>query len=130
MNQRDINRRDRLDAARAYLATADILTARGDFAAASEMIWGAFANALDALAQKRYRRDRGSNAARRDFIADMRDMRVIDAEEADGVFDGALALHAHFYKPWLPYKDRAADARLTRLFIDRLMALASDGGAD
>ena len=57
----------------------------------------------------------------------MRKLDVISGEEADDFFGSALALHGHFYKPWVPYKNHAADLHLAQLFINRIIALASDG---
>ena len=52
MNQRERDKRDRLDAARTYLKTTDVLMACASRAEAGELIWGAFVNALDAFGSK------------------------------------------------------------------------------
>lgn len=106
---------------------ADFLIDQGYYTGAGEMLWGALACALDALSRKRYGHDLGTNRARLDFIDDMGNMGHMLADDVFLFRSNAVALHSHFYKPWMPYDKLMRDIFVVRSFIERILAMESEG---
>ncbi len=89
----------------------------GDLRQASEKLWGAVAQALKSVAERRgWRHD--SHAR---FFAIIRSIREdVPGTELRSRFDAAQVLHINFYENWLDESDIRDRAEDVRLFIDQL----------
>ena len=92
----------------------------GDLRQASEKLWGASAQALESLAERRGWRH-GSHG---EFYRIMR--RIVDEpDERDLLdhFNSATLLHVNFYENWLDEDQIRRRAGIVREFVDRLSDL-------
>ena len=89
----------------------------GDLRQASEKLWGASAQALKSLAERRGWRH-GSHG---EFYKIMRRLRAeFETSELDQHFAFANELHINFYENWLDETEIRIRARNVRAFIDAL----------
>ncbi len=93
----------------------------GDLRQASEKLWGASAQALKSLAERRGWRH-GSHG---EFYRIMRRARdeFEDPEMMVVNFDSATQLHINFYENWLDENDIRIRAERVRYFINRISQL-------
>lgn len=93
----------------------------GDTCQASEKLWGAAAQALKSLAERRGWRH-GSHG---EFYRIMRRVRAEfdDPDSMESRFDAAGTLHVNFYEDWLNDEEVRRRAAHVREFVDQLSEL-------
>lgn len=102
---------------RKYLREADDLTAKGDYAQASEKLWGAFVEMIKAVAESRGDK-LGTHRSIAQYVLkldkDKPEIRLHDA------FAHADKLHTNFYEDHLPAEDVLRSAEILKNVIEEL----------
>jgi hypothetical protein len=105
-----------------YLADADRLLADGDLSQASEKYWGAMADMVKAVAEKRSWRHHSHREIRQA-------VRLLADEAADReivqLFAVGEALHANFYENFMTQEDVSKHSIEAQSFIDKLRSLTA-----
>lgn len=103
-----------------YLEEAEGLLAKGDFAQASEKLWGATAEIIKAVAA-RSGLELGTHRSLGDFVV------KLHREHPDwnlmGAFREANALHTNFYEDWLPPEIVRDGANVVKDLVTKLKRL-------
>lgn len=103
-----------------YLKDGKELLAKGDYAQASEKLWGAAAQIVKALAAAEGREIR-SHADLHRYIVEV--AKRTGDDEVRALWQSALALHQNFYENWLPAEMVEANARDVEKLIEKLRKL-------
>ena len=103
-----------------YLAEAERLLEAGDYAQASEKLWGAAAEIIKAVAAKRGK-TLGTHRSLGEFLTEL------DEEKPEWEllrdFNAANSLHMNFYEDWLPRKVVLDGADAVKDFVGKLRTL-------
>ncbi len=104
-----------------YLSYADSLLATGDYTQASEKYWGAMAEVVKAVAEKRG----WQHSSHRDL---RNAISRLHRETGDGdilrLFAVGESLHANFYEDFLAAEDLRVHAGDARAFVEKLRPIA------
>ena len=115
-----------LTASRRFLEAAAVLETEGYDMGASEMIWGATVQALEAIAHIKAGNDRGSLSSRR-----RRETAAnISTKSLNQYLINQNELHGHFYKNHLSPAELAVRMQQGRDYIAELLAIALSPGTD
>ena len=111
---------EHIDEAQEFLAEADRKFAEGRIIQASEMLWGAAAHMVIALAQQRGHPHRNHNAMKNaaKFLADEQVNPTITDD-----FEVAEKFHRNFYHNEMPESEVASDRSRVRRLVETLRAL-------
>jgi len=109
---------------RKYLGQALEIMKRGDYAKAGEMLWGATAEMVKALAFHRGVELR-SHGEIWEYIAKLSE--ETEDREVLKLFHVANGLHINFYENWMPPKVVEEDAKFVEALIEKLERLMKSG---
>ena len=105
-----------------YLADADRLREAGDYSQASEKYWGATAEIIKAIAEKRG----WDHSSHRDIRTALRRLaQETGDEDMRRLFSIMESLHANFYENWMDAEDLRIHAEDAHLLIEKLTPLAA-----
>ena len=103
-----------------YLAEAEQLLEKGDYAQASEKLWGAAAEVIKAVAAKKGK-SLGTHRSLGEFLSELDEQKPEWALLRD--FNAANSLHMNFYEDWLPPKVVLDGANAVRDMVQKLKTL-------
>jgi hypothetical protein len=105
-----------------YLEDADQLLEAGDYSQASEKYWGAAAEVIKSIAERRG----WTHSSHRDIrIALRRVAEETGDSELRRLFSIMESLHANFYENWMDGEDLRIHAEDAHRLIDKLAPLAA-----
>ena len=109
-----------LDLSRKYLGQAREIMKRGDYAKAGEMLWGATAEMVKALASHRGI-ELKSHGEIWEYVAKLSE--ETGDKEILKLFHVANGLHINFYENWMPPRVVGEDTRFIEILIEKLKKL-------
>ena len=113
-----------LDLSRKYLGQAREILGKGDYSKAGEMLWGATAEMVKALALHRGI-ELNSHGEIWEYIAKLSD--ETGDREILKLFHVANGLHTNFYENWMPPRVVEEDAKFVEALIEKLEKLMNSG---
>jgi len=113
-----------MDLSRKYLGQAREIMGKGDYAKAGEMLWGATAEMVKALASQRGV-ELKSHGEIWEYIAKLSE--ETEDREILKLFHVANGLHTNFHENWMPPRVVEEDAKFIEALIEKLEKLMKSG---